>query len=106
MDRPQLNRNGSWKRLCADAEMKKFVFLQKTDMTFEKTYEVQKDNRLIIKLPERFKSKKKVRVIIEDVDESRQEKIKLLRKSSKDPLFLSDINEINSDFKDSDNESL
>jgi hypothetical protein len=75
-------------------------------MTFEKTYEVQKDNRLIIKLPERFKSKKRVRVIIEDVDESRQEKIKLLRKSSKDPLFLSDINEINSDFKDSDNESL
>jgi hypothetical protein len=67
-------------------------------MTFEKTYEVQKDNRLIIKLPERFKSKKRVKVIIEDVDDSRKEKIKLLRKASKDPLFLSDINEVNSDF--------
>lgn len=86
--------------------MKKFVFLQKTDMTFEKTYEVQKDNRLIIKLPERFRTKKRVRVIIEDVDESRQEKIELLSKASKDPLFLSDINEISSDFKDSDNELL
>jgi len=75
-------------------------------MTFEKTYDVQKDNRLIIKLPERFRSKKRVKVIIEDVDDSRQEKIKLLRNASKDPLFLSDINEVNSDFSDSDNELL
>jgi hypothetical protein len=75
-------------------------------MTFEKTYDVQKDNRLIIKLPERFRSKKRVKVIIEDVDDSRQEKIKLLRNASRDPLFLSDINEVNSDFTDSDNELL
>jgi len=75
-------------------------------MTFEKTYEVKKDNRLIIKLPDRFRSKKRVKVIIEDVDDSRQEKIKLLRNASKDPLFLSDINEVNSDFTDSDNELL
>ncbi len=75
-------------------------------MTFEKTYEVQKDNRLIIILPERFKSKKRVKVIIEDIDEPRQEKIELLKKATKDPLFLSDINEITSDFRDSDNELL
>ena len=72
----------------------------------KKTYEVKKDNRLIIKLPDRFRSKKRVKVIIEDVDDSRQEKIKLLRNASKDPLFLSDINEVNSDFTDSDNELL
>ncbi len=75
-------------------------------MTFEKTYEVKKDNRLIIKLPERFRSKKRVKVIIEDVEESRQDKIKLIKQASKDPLFLSDINEINSDFEDSDRELL
>ncbi len=75
-------------------------------MTFEKTYEIQKDNRLIIKLPDRFRSKKRVKVIIEDVDDSRQEKIKLLRNASQDPLFLSDINEVNSDFSNSDNELL
>ncbi len=72
-------------------------------MKSEKIYEVQKDNRLIIKLPERFKSKKRVKVIIEDVNDSRKEKIKLLRKATKDPLFLSDIYEVNSDFVDSDN---
>ncbi len=44
---------------------------------------------------------------IEDFDDSRQEKIKLLRKKgSKDLLFLSDINKVNSDFADTDNELL
>lgn len=75
-------------------------------MTFEKTYEIQKDNRLVILLPDRFKSKKRVKVIIEDVDETRQDRIEMLKKASEDPLFLSDINEIISDFDDSDNESL
>lgn len=73
-------------------------------MTFEKTYDIQKGNQLVITLPERFKSKKRVKVIIEEVDESRQEKLELLKKASKDPLFLSDINEITTDFEFSDNE--
>ena len=75
-------------------------------MTFEKTYEVQKSNKLIIDLPERFKSKKKVRVIIEDIDEQRDLKIALLKKAQNDPLFLSDIGETTTDFENSDNELL
>jgi len=75
-------------------------------MTFEKTYEVLKSNKLIIDLPERFKSKKKIRVIIEDIDEKRDLKIKLLKKASTDPLFLSDIAEASTDFENSDNELL
>lgn len=64
-------------------------------MTFEKTYTIPKDHRLIIRLPEKFKSKKRVKVLLEDVDESRDEKINLLKKASTDPLFLSDIEETN-----------
>ncbi|MCK9638489.1 MAG: hypothetical protein M0R39_01160 [Prolixibacteraceae bacterium] len=75
-------------------------------MTFEKTYDIQKNNQLIINLPERFKSKKMVRVIIEDIDEIREEKIAMLKKASSDPLFLSDIVETVSDFENSDNELL
>ena len=75
-------------------------------MTFKKTFEVQKNNQLIINLPDRFKSRKKVRVIIEDIDENRDVKIAMLKKASTDPLFLSDIAEIVSDFKNSDNELL
>lgn len=73
-------------------------------MTFEKTFDIEKDNKLVINLPERYKSKKQVKVIIEDVDEVRQEKIKLLKKASNDPLFVSDLNEIISDFHDADSE--
>jgi len=73
-------------------------------MTFEKTYEIQKDNRLIITLPDSFKLKKRVKVIIEDVDDNRNNKIKILKKALKDPLFLSDIEEVASDFENSDNE--
>jgi hypothetical protein len=83
---------------------KNSYFYKKADMAFEKTYEVQKNNQLIIKLPDRFKTKKRVRVIVEDVDDIRDEKIKLLNKASKDPLFLSDIDEISKDFEISDKE--
>jgi len=84
--------------------IKNFVLLQKKQMTFEKTYDIQKNKQLIIKLPDRFKSIKKVRVIIENLDEDREAKIEMLRKSSSDPLFLADIEETVSDFEYSDNE--
>ncbi len=73
-------------------------------MTFEKTYEIQKNNQLTIKLPERFKASKRVRIIIEDVDDDRNAKLDLLKKASKDPLFLSDIQEVKDDFQYSDRE--
>jgi len=68
-------------------------------MTFEKTYQIQDDNKIVIELPDSFKNKKKVRVIIEDIDVSRKEKVELLAKALKDPLFLVDINEIADDFQ-------
>ena len=73
-------------------------------MTYKKTYDVQKNNQLVINLPDRFRSKKKVRVTIEDVEENRDEKISMLKKAANDPIFLSDIAEIDSDFNYSDNE--
>lgn len=73
-------------------------------MTFEKTYKIQKDNRLVIELPERFKSIKKVRVIIEDIEDSRAEKLKSLKKAAVDPLFLADIEDVASDFENADSE--
>jgi len=72
-------------------------------MTFERTYEIQ-NNQLIITLPNSFRNKKRVRVIVEDVDQNHSDKMNLLRKASTDPLFLADIDEVNADFKDSDKE--
>ncbi|MCF8303674.1 MAG: hypothetical protein K9I94_10410 [Bacteroidales bacterium] len=73
-------------------------------MTFEKTYEIKGHDRLIIHLPERFKSKDKVKVRIEAIEDDREEKISKLKKAAKDSLFLADISEITIDFKDSDEE--
>ena len=75
-------------------------------MTYRKTYEVQKNNQLIIDLPDQFKMKRKVMVIIEDIDDEQEDKIDLIKKASKDPLFLADLAEISADFENIDKESI
>jgi len=57
-------------------------------------------------LPDKFRSKKRVRVIIEDIDEDKKSKLESLKKAAKDPLFLSDVQEIQEDFQYTDKESL
>lgn len=74
-------------------------------MTFEKTYEI-KNNELTIKLPKQFKLIKKVRVIVEEVENERDKKLKLLKKAASDPLFNADIEEIKEDFHYSDKEAI
>ena len=83
-----------------------FVTLKKFKrMTFEKTYEIR-SNELTIKLPKKFQSVKKVRVIIEEAETERSKKIQLLKQASTDPLFNSDIEEIKNDFQYSDKEAI
>lgn len=74
-------------------------------MTFEKTYEL-KNNELTIKLPKKFKSIKRVRVIVEELESERELKLKLLRKATSDSLFNADIEEIKEDFQFSDKEAI
>jgi hypothetical protein len=74
-------------------------------MTFEKTYEI-KNNELTIKLPEKFRSVKKVRVIVEEAENERSKKIQLLKKALTDPLFKADLEEIKNDFQYSDKEAI
>lgn len=72
-------------------------------MTFEKTYEV-KNNTIIIRLPKEFITKKKVKITIEDVDDEKTKKLELLKKASSDPIFNSDVSEVENDFHYSDKE--
>lgn len=66
-----------------------------------------KDNLLIVKLPPRFTSGKRVVVTVEDEQAvSRKQKLALLKKSAKDPLFQRDVQEIADDFDAIDEESL
>ena len=74
-------------------------------MTFEKTYEL-KNNELTIILPRRFKSIKRVRVIVEELESEREQKLKLLRNAATDSIFNADIEEIKEDFRFSDKEAI
>ncbi len=74
-------------------------------MSHQSVYEVW-DDQVIIKLPTEFKNSRKVRVTIDDVIESTDEKLLLLKRASTDPLFLADVQEVERDFQLSDKEVL
>jgi len=74
-------------------------------MTLKQVYNVN-NNQLTITLPENFHGKKQVMVIVEDIEESQLNKYLLMKKAATDLLFLSDIQEINSDFKNIDSENI
>jgi hypothetical protein len=104
--KPRWGIPSSAKSLTLSILFQKVISLQKFfAMTFERTYEIQ-NNQLIITLPNSFRNKKRVRVIVEDVDQNHSDKMNLLKKASTDPMFLADINEVSDDFENSDNESL
>lgn len=71
-------------------------------MTVKQKYRIKSD-QLIIELPEELKSSgREIIVTIEDVLESKMEKIELMKKTATDPLFLKDIKDIAVDFETSD----
>lgn len=74
-------------------------------MTFEKTY-TNKNNELIIRLPVKFKSIKKVRVKIEELETDRDQKLRLLKMAVTDPMFNADVEEMSEDFRFSDKETV
>lgn len=66
-----------------------------------------KDSLLVVKLPARFTVGRRVVVTVEDEQAvSRKQKLALLKKSVKDPLFQRDIQEVAQDFDPIDEESL
>jgi hypothetical protein len=74
-------------------------------MTLKQVYTVN-NNQLTINLPEKFRGTKQVMVIVEDIDEVQLDKYLLMKKAATDLLFLSDIQEISSDFKNIDSENI
>ncbi len=73
-------------------------------MTFRQICTV-KNNQIVITLPPDFENQKQVTVVIDDVIDSRIQKIAQLREASIDPLFLADIEEIHKDFDSIENET-
>jgi uncharacterized protein (DUF427 family) len=65
-----------------------------------------KNNQVVVTLPPNFENQKQVTVVIDDVIDSRTQKLVQLKEASTDPLFLADIDEIHKDFDSIDNESV
>ncbi|MBK7764314.1 MAG: hypothetical protein IPI46_13375 [Bacteroidetes bacterium] len=72
-------------------------------MTLKQVYTVE-NNRVVITLPDSFKGKDKLIVTVEDLVETKLEKISLLAQAANDPLFIADIMEVSEDFKIADTE--
>jgi hypothetical protein len=74
-------------------------------MTFRQVCKVN-NNQIVVNLPPDFIDKKQVTVVIEDVVDTKTQKLERLKAALNDPLFLADIKEIQSDFDSIDNENL
>lgn len=74
-------------------------------MKLKRIYDVS-NNQLIINLPERFRNKKRLLVIVDDTIDEVNEKLALLEQAATDPLFLADIQKIKEDFDFIDSETI
>lgn len=74
-------------------------------MALKQIYDIH-DNQLIINLPESFKNKKRVLVIVDDIVDEATEKLLLMKQAAADPLFLADIQEVQEDFDGVDPETI
>jgi len=74
-------------------------------MTYKQVCSVN-NNQVVVKLPANFGNNKQVTVLIDDQVDSRDQKLAQLKDALNDPLFISDISEINKDFDSIDNEAI
>jgi len=73
-------------------------------MIVKQIYNTGNNNQILINLPESFRRKSKILVVLDDCVDSKSQKMELMRTASIDPLFLADINSISQDFKSIDSE--
>ncbi len=73
-------------------------------MTYNQFYTIT-DTKLVITIPSEFNNKR-VLITIDDKPTSEANKIELMKLAANDPLFLSDLNEVNTDFDGIEHESL
>jgi len=73
-------------------------------MTHSQFYTVT-DSKLVINMPPAFRNKQ-VLVTIDDKGVAETDKIALMKLAAEDPMFLSDLKEVNDDFEGIEHETL
>jgi hypothetical protein len=71
-------------------------------MIVKQIYKTENKSQLMINIPENFRNKKLLLVVLDDSVDTKADKTDLIRKASKDPLFLSDLDSISKDFRNID----
>lgn len=67
-------------------------------MSIEQIVEVPENGQVTIQLPSQLTKNKRVKIVIEEIDEDREKKLALLKQAANDPLFLADMEEVARDF--------
>jgi hypothetical protein len=75
-------------------------------MIVKQIYSTDNKSQLMINIPENFRSKRRILVVLDDSIDSKSDKMLLMSQASKDPLFLADIDSISKDFRNIDSEIL
>lgn len=68
-------------------------------MPVEQIIDVPQSGELMIRVPDVLKNSKRVRVVIDEVDEEWEAKIALLQKAPHDKDFMADLYEVHKDFE-------
>lgn len=75
-------------------------------MIVKQVYETGNKSQIMIHIPEIFRSKKHILVVLDDSIDTKAEKLDLMKKASVDPLFIADIDSISKDYCNIDTELL
>ena len=75
-------------------------------MVVKQIYTIDNQTQLLINLPENFRKKKRLMVVLDDSVDLISEKKELMKSASNDPLFIADIIEVNNDFRHTDSENV
>ncbi len=68
-------------------------------MSIEQIVDVPANGKLTIQLPSSLKDRKRVKLIINDIEDTLENKISLLKAACNDKDFLTDMQEVNKDFE-------
>jgi hypothetical protein len=71
-------------------------------MIVKQIYNTKNKKQLMINLPENFKGKDRILVVLDYSVDTKAKKMELMKKASKDPLFLADISAISDEFRNID----
>ena len=63
-------------------------------MTVKQVYNTENKEQLLINLPESFRKKRRVLVVLDDSVDTRADKLEVMKGAKNDPLLQADIQEI------------